>query len=133
MQKTKIVTDTSIIISIITDEIEKPKIIEKTIGCELIAPLSNNYEVGNALSSLLKRKMINLSDAEKALSIYDKIPIKFKRINFKNSLYLCTRFNIYAYDAYIIDCAMGNNLPVFSLDKKIIDISKELNLSIIEV
>jgi len=129
----KIVVDTSVIISVLVDEIEKSKIIEKTIGCELVAPFSVNWEIGNAISSLIKRKKINLSQIDKFLDLYNHIPILFLGIDLKFCMGICWKFNIYAYDAYVIAVAYQNNLPIFSLDKRIIEISKFLKLNVIEV
>jgi len=50
-----------------------------------------------------------------------------------NSLEISKRFNIYAYDAYFIECSKNFNIPLISLDKKLIDVAKKLNLKIIEV
>ena len=126
----KLVVDTSIIISVLVAELEKPKIIEKTIGCELVAPRSVHYEIGNAFSSLFKRNLIDLEKSQKAISLYEKIEIDFLEIDLFNSIELCDKFNIYAY---VISCALQNQFPLFSLDKKLIEVSKKLGLTILEV
>ena len=129
----KLVVDTSIIISVLIDEVEKPKIIEKTLGCEIAAPYSVHYEIGNAFSSLLKRKLIEKEKIHKALNSYKMIKIGWLDIDLSSCLDLCSRFNIYAYDAYILSCALQNNFPLFSLDKKIIEIAKKIGLITFEV
>lgn len=70
-----IVIDTSALIAVIADEPERPKLIEVTIGTDLIAPQSVHWEIGNAFSAMFKRKRISLEQAEQALEIYHQIPI----------------------------------------------------------
>jgi predicted nucleic acid-binding protein len=48
-------------------------------------------------------------------------------------LKLVHTFNIYAYDAYVLDCAKQYQTPLLSLDKKMIDIAKKLQIITLEV
>lgn len=129
----KIVIDTSILIAVIIGEEEKPLIIEKTKNSELIAPYSVHWEIVNALSAILKKHKINIKDINKAINIYSKIPIEYIDVDLRHSLELCDKYNIYAYDAYILSCALKNKLVLFSLDKKINEIAKELEIKFIKV
>lgn len=45
------------------------------------------------------------------------IPLRLVEVNLFSSLEISKRFNIYAYDAYFIECANNYNLPLISLDK----------------
>lgn len=65
-----IVVDTSVIISVITNEPGKSKLIKLTKGEDLIAPSSLHWEIGNAFSAMLKRNRINVNSAVKAISYY---------------------------------------------------------------
>ncbi|MFZ1289054.1 MAG: type II toxin-antitoxin system VapC family toxin [Melioribacteraceae bacterium] len=125
--------DTSVIISVITNEKTKSKLIKITEGEDLIAPASLHWEVGNAFSSMLKREIITVDLIKKALEYYQMIPLRLVEINLFSSLEISKRFNIYAYDAYFIECSKNFNIPLISLDKKLIDVAKKLNLKIIEV
>ncbi len=40
---------------------------------------------------------------------------------------------MYAYDAYILQCAIEHNLPLISLDQNMIDIAKREGIQVIEV
>ena len=68
-----IVVDTSVIISVITNEKSKTKLVRITQGEDLIAPSSLHWELGNAFSSMFKRKILSLKLAEKALNYYSMI------------------------------------------------------------
>lgn len=46
---------------------------------------------------------------------------------------LAGKLNIYAYDAYILQCAIEQNLPLISLDTNMIDFAKREGIPVIEV
>ncbi len=77
-----ITIDTSALISVITDEPKKAKIIELTIGANLISPNSVQWEIANAFSAMLKRNRITLSQAQSCITLYQQIPIKFMDVVF---------------------------------------------------
>lgn len=129
----QVIVDTSIIISVLVNEPSKNKIIEITRGTELIAPGSLHYEVGNALSALMKRGKLEYDMIKKLLKYYYEIPIKFIDPDLPKALEIADKLNIYAYDAYFLDCAKRLNLPIFTLDKGMITSAKKLKINFIEV
>ena len=131
--KMSLVVDTSVIISVITNEKSKSKLIKITKGEDIIAPTSLHWEIGNAFSSMFKRKIINVESAEKALSDYFRIPLRLVEVDILKSLKISSKFNIYAYDAYFLECARQFDIPLVSLDKSMIEIAKKMNLKVIEV
>jgi predicted nucleic acid-binding protein len=46
---------------------------------------------------------------------------------------LSHKLNIYAYDAYIIACAMNQRAPILSLDSVLNERARSLNLEVIQV
>jgi predicted nucleic acid-binding protein len=129
----KIVIDTSVIISVITNESCKDTLINATKGASLIAPESLNFEIGNAFSAMLKRNRVSFEDALSAVHSYEKIPIQFFTVNIEESLKIADDLKIYAYDAYFIECAQRNRSPLLSLDKGLSDAASKYGLKIIEV
>ena len=128
-----LVVDTSIIISVITNESHKNKIIKKTIGKELIAPLSLHWEIANAFSAMFKRNKISLSDAKKALKFYQQIPLRLVEVDQYKSLEICAKHKIYAYDSYFIVCCKQFNCDFITLDKKLALIAQENDINILGV
>ena len=57
---TDLVADTSTVIAVIANEPEKPLLIAKSQGYDLIAPRSLYWEIGNAFSAMIKRGRITL-------------------------------------------------------------------------
>ena len=128
-----IVIDTSIVISVITNEKHKHELIEHTIGSDLISPPSLQWEICNAFSAMFKRNKITLSQAKSAIDYYRKIPIRFIEIDLKNVLTISQENRIYAYDAYFIECAIKQKAKLLTLDNKLKSIAIKLNIETIEV
>lgn len=129
----KIVIDTSAIIAVIADEPEKERLIELTKGATIVVPPSVKWEVGNAFSAMLKRSRLTLEQAGDAIDVYDSISMETVEINLKDAMRLAGKYNIYAYDAYILQCAVEFDLPLLSLDKDLVEIAKREGLQVIEV
>lgn len=128
-----LVVDTSVIISVITNEKSKSKLIEITEGEDLISPLSLNWEIGNAFSAMFKRNRIDLKTAKRAIEYYNMIPIKFVKVDINKSLEISYQYKIYAYDSYFLECARNYNLPLLTIDNGLAIIGKQMDINIIEV
>jgi predicted nucleic acid-binding protein len=125
--------DTTVIIAVITNEATKAQIIEATVDSTLVAPLSLDVEVGNAFSRMFKRKRIDLESARKALDAYFEIPIVVIDVDLPSAIQLSHDLDIYAYDAYVIDCALKRNAPLISLDGGLLEACRRAKVDIIEV
>lgn len=55
----KIIADTNTFLAVVLNEPEKSEIIRLTTGYDLVAPLILPFEIGNALSAMLKRRRLN--------------------------------------------------------------------------
>jgi predicted nucleic acid-binding protein len=129
----KIVADTSIIIAVISNETQKPLIVKQTQGLELIAPYSLKWEIGNAFSAMIKRGRITLKQAESAIDIFDSMQIKLADVDLTKTMQIVDELKIYAYDAYMIACALENNCSLITLDRGLAHAAKVVGVSIREV
>lgn len=111
-----IVVDTSVIIAVIANEPVKSSLVALTNDATLIAPLSLHWEIGNAFSAMFKRNVITLEEAERAVFLYEQIPIAFKDVSLLESLQLAHELGIYAYDAFMLSCGMRYKAPLLTLD-----------------
>jgi len=100
---------------------------------DLIAPLSVHWEIGNALSAMLKRRRITVEQAIRAIRIYRQIPLRFVDVEFEETLKIADTRGIYAYDAYLIRCAVKYKTPLISLDRNLTAAAKETGARVIEV
>jgi len=46
---------------------------------------------------------------------------------------LADKYDMYAYDAYVLDCAIQYRTPLLSLDNKMADIAKKLQIQLLVV
>ena len=125
--------DTSALIAVIGNEASKQKIIERTSGCSLYAPSSVHWEIGNAFSAMFKRNCATIELARMALAIYREIPIKFIDVSLEHSVEISKALNIYAYDAYLIQCAQQTSTPLLTLDRGLGTAAKEMGIHVLEV
>ncbi len=128
-----IVIDTSALIAVIANEPERGKIIKLTAGHSLIGPNSIPWEIGNAFSAMFKQDRFNFEEAKKGGSSLIDIPLRYIKTDFVNSILIAKQTNMYAYDAYILDCSLRFYAPLLTLDKKLKSVAQSLNITILEV
>lgn len=130
---TDLVVDTSTIIAVIANEPEKPLLVARTQGYDLIAPRSLYWEIGNAFSAMIKRGRITLEQAKAAIEIYEQIPVGLIDIDLKQSLEIVDKHKVYAYDAYMIVCALNRDCPLLTLDGGLSYAAKAAGVEVWEV
>jgi predicted nucleic acid-binding protein len=128
----EIVIDTSAILAVISEQPEKADLVRLTRGATLVAPASVHWEVGNALSAMFKRKAIGIQEALRLLEAYALIPICVAEVGLKQAVELSARLNVYAYDAYVLACAINQRAPLLTLDGGLRERARELKLDVLE-
>jgi predicted nucleic acid-binding protein len=129
----RIVVDASIIIAALLNEQPKPAIIDATRGAELISPASLPYEVGNALSAMVRRSRLSDHEAFEAIRQFEKVVVRLVGIDLADSMRIAVENKIFAYDAYLFSCARKHNEPLMTLDKKMIEIAESNGIKVIKV
>lgn len=124
--------DTSVVLAVVLNEPTKPELVRLTTGAELVAPLSLHWEIGNALSAMLKRKRITLPEALQALLEYQKIPIRFLDVPLDDTVRVVEQLQLYAYDAYFIVCARQQGCPLVTLDGGLQTAARVAQISLVE-
>ncbi len=66
------------------------------------------------------------------LEAYAAIPIRMAGIDLKQAVELSARLNVYAYDAYVLACAMDQGTPLLTLDGGLKERARELKLDVLE-
>lgn len=128
----KIISDTNIFLAVVLNEPEKGRIIQLTSGAEVLAPEILPYEIGNALSAMYKRKQVTNKEALSAQRATGNISVRLVAIDVQEALGLALKFNIYAYDAYFLQCAKSLSSPLLTLDNCMKHVAAELNIEILE-
>lgn len=129
----EIVVDTSAVLAVIAEQPEKAELVRLTRGATLVAPPSIHWEVGNALSAMFRRKAITVNEGLRLLDSYAAIPIRFIDVALKQAVELAAKLNVYAYDAYVIACAVNQRASILTLDGGLKARAQELNIEVLEV
>jgi predicted nucleic acid-binding protein len=127
-----IIADTNIFLAVALDESEKGHIIEVTAGCDVISPEILPYEIGNALTALIKRHKVSKDEALALYEVTQQIPVKLISVDIPKALAIATRFNLYAYDAYFIQCALAMSCALVTLDGKLKEVANSLSIKVLE-
>jgi predicted nucleic acid-binding protein len=127
-----VVIDASAIIAVLLNEPIKEDLVALTAQADLLSPQSVHWEIGNAFSSMLKRRRITVQQTVQALDIYRRIPIRFLEVELDQVLRIAHTHDIYAYDAYLIRCAVKYNAPLLSLDRGLIAAARAQGVRVLE-
>jgi predicted nucleic acid-binding protein len=126
-----VLIDASALMPILINEPEKEHIVNTTRNCVLLAPSMLPYEIGNALTRLKRRQILNEKQILTAYNDFKKIPLRLVDVNIENALEIACKYSIYAYDAYYLEAACRLHLPLLTLDVPMKKIAKNLNLRIL--
>lgn len=128
----KIISDTNTFIAVALNEPEKDRIIRLTEGHDLIAPDVLPFEIGNALTAMMKKNVLKKEEVTSAWEVVQQIPVDLRHTNIKSALKIAIKFNIYAYDAYFLECADSLRSPMLTLDLGMKRVARKLGIKILE-
>lgn len=127
----KQVADASALLSVILDEERADSIREVSQGVDFIAPESLPWEIGNALVINVRKKRLRLNQAKEAFQIFDQIPIRLVHVEQKRAITIADEENIYAYDAYMLDCAGRHRAPLLTLDLQLRSVAQKRDIAVL--
>ncbi len=128
----KIVADSNVFIAVALDEPEKPGIIEVTAGAELVAPEILPFEIGNALTALMRKRILEPEEIAAAWTATQAIPVELRDLDIREALKIASRLRIYAYDAYFLECALRSRSPLLTLDRRLKAVAGDAGVEILE-
>jgi predicted nucleic acid-binding protein len=128
-----LVADTNIFLAVALDEPEKEAIIRATVGADIVSPEILLYEAGNALTAMVKRKRLGHDEVLAVFEAMRSIPVKLIPVNINEALTRAVKHNIYAYDAYFLQCAWQLSCPLISLDRRLKQVATELKINVVEI
>ena len=82
---------------------------------------------------MIKRRKL---EPDNLLSVWDatqQIPVDLRSVNIREALKIACQFNIYAYGAYFLVCAISLRSPLLTLDRRMNEVAKSLGIRIMEV
>jgi predicted nucleic acid-binding protein len=125
--------DTSAVLAVVLNEPTRAKLLKITRGAELRSPGSLPWEVGNACSALVRRGRLDADTAASALQSFQRIPIQLVPVELDEAVSLAAVHGLYAYDAYMIVCALRHRTPLLTLDGAMARTAGEIGLDVLEV
>lgn len=123
-----IVVDASVVLAILLREPEWTSLSDKLAGEDLGSPASLPLEIGNSLSALYRRKLLEAAAVGEAWESFRKVPIRLLDIPYTAALALVVTHSIYAYDAYVLATARRYGAPLLTLDRSMIRIARETGI-----
>lgn len=131
MEIMEIVANASAFLAVVLNENDRDWIIQKTAGKSIVSPEILPYEIGNALIAIKRKGRLNDREVIKAYDISQRIAVKLMPVKIHDAMKIALRFNIYAYDAYYLQCCIENKLSLISLDDRMSDVAKNLNIKVV--
>jgi predicted nucleic acid-binding protein len=128
----KIIADTNTFIAVALNEPEKDRIIQLTEGHDLIAPDVLPFEIGNALTAMMKKNSLKKEDVASAWEVVQQIPVDLRLTDIKSALRIAIKLNVYAYDAYFLQCAENLQSSLLTLDIGMKRVAREIGITILE-
>jgi predicted nucleic acid-binding protein len=128
----EIVSDASAVLAVALNERDREWVIEKTSGYSIVSPEVLPYEIGNALIAVRRKGHLNDKEILQAFSILQRIAVRLVPVEIHAAMKIAMRFNIYAYDAYYLQCCIENKLPLISLDDRMCDVAKSLTIKVVK-
>lgn len=120
--------DTSAFLAVVLLEPSRDWLIERTKGVEACAPELLPYEMGNALSAMMRRARLTKTEAQAAYESFSRMKVRLLPCDIPVALELSSSHNLYAYDAYFLVAAQKLGCPLITLDRRMRDIATELGL-----
>ncbi len=128
----RIVSDTNTFLAVALNEPERSLLVRLTTGHELVAPEVLPFEIGNALVAMTRKGVLQLDEVGQVWNAVQTIAVDLQPIDIHSALRMAVRFNIYAYDAYFLECALNLRAPLLTLDRKMKQVARELSIQILE-
>jgi len=127
----EILIDACAIMAVIIKEPERDTVIQLTQDSVMVSPNMVSYEIANALTKMMKKKIIEKERMANAFNYFKKIPIRTIEIDFEKALEIAWEYKIYAYDACYLESAKRLNLPLLTFDTNMVRVGKNLGITIL--
>ena len=97
-----------------------------------LAPEVLPFEFGNALTARLKKGVLKADEVGASWEAVGRIPVDLRHIDIASALRIATTFNIYAYDAYFLECAACLRSPLITLDTGMQRVARRMGIQVLE-
>ena len=127
----EIVSDASSFLAVVLDELNREWVIKRTSGCGVVSPEVLPYEIANALIAVRRKGRLTDREVLRAFDISQSIPVRLLPVKISEAMKIAVKFDIYAYDAFYIQCCLETKLPLISLDTRMCEVAKSLAIKVV--
>jgi predicted nucleic acid-binding protein len=128
-----VVVDTSAVLAVLLNEPTRRVLIAATEGCSLVGAPPLPFEVGNALVAGFRRRRLSVDAVLGAWASFQKVVVRLAEIDVRNALQIAVETGLYAYDAYVLETARAERLPLITLNGGLGRAAVRLGIKRIEV
>jgi predicted nucleic acid-binding protein len=128
-----VIVDASVLLCILLREEQWKKTAKAIEGFLLVGTASLPLEIGNSLSALVRRGLLDPETGIAVWEAYLEIPVRLLDIPMKNALRIAFAKKLYAYDAYVLALGEAENIDIATLDRGMAKTAEELGISVLEV
>jgi predicted nucleic acid-binding protein len=129
----ELVIDTSAVLAVLLSEPEREAIVAATRGAVLLAAPTLPWEIGNALVALIRRRRLTGRVAHQAWQSFQQIPVSLVEVDVGKALEVAEALGLYAYDAYVLEAARTQRVPLLSLDRQLLRAAAAKDIANVEV
>ena len=116
----KLVLDTSVVVALLASDEEQDHFLDIISKYDYVCSTSIVPELGNAVSAMFKRGRINLNQGLAIVDGFSKLDIQLVDLNLTRAVEISNSYHIYAYDAYVLECAERLQIGFVTLDNKML-------------
>ena len=127
-----LVIDTSAVLAVLLNEPTRSALISATEEHGLVGAPSLPWEVGNALVAGVRRSRLSGAAVRQAWASYQTVPVRLAEIDAGHALEIAVELGLYAYDAYVLEAARAERLPLLTLDGGLARAAHRLGLRLVE-
>jgi predicted nucleic acid-binding protein len=113
-----VVVDTSVVLAVLLNEPTRGSILRRTRGARVLVSGSLEWELGNALIALLRRRRLTASDLQRVWRSFRRVPYAIGPCDLAAALRLAADTGLYAFDAYVVETARATGAPLLTLDER---------------
>jgi predicted nucleic acid-binding protein len=81
---------------------------------------------------MMKKNSLKKEDVASAWEVVQQIPVDLRLTDIKSALRIAIKLNVYAYDAYFLQCAENLQSSLLTLDIGMKRVAREIGITILE-
>ena len=81
---------------------------------------------------MMKKNVLKRDEVASAWEAVQHIPVDLRQTDIKSALKIAITYNLYAYDAYFLECAVNLRSPLLTLDFGMQRVAREIGITILE-